>query len=128
MKISAKGQYAVRFMSELALNKEQAVSLSQIANNQGISVKYLEQIVSKLAKANLIEGLRGSMGGYRLAKSPEEISIKNILETTGDTSNITPCVNGDCSRKKCKARNVWTNLGEIIDNYLSNITLKDLIH
>ena len=127
MKISTKGQYAVRFMAELATSNN-VVSLGAIAKNQGISVKYLEQIVSKLSKAGLIESSRGANGGYKLAKDSKIISIKDILDTTGDTSSVTPCVGGKCNKAKCLARNVWTNLGEVIDNYLSGISLNDLIN
>ncbi|MBE7082790.1 MAG: Rrf2 family transcriptional regulator [Clostridiales bacterium] len=127
MKISAKGQYAVRLMVDIAKSQE-LISINNIAKNQDISPKYLEQIVSKLVKANLLEGIRGSLGGYKLTKLAKDISIKDILETTGDTSSLAPCLLGDCTRKnKCKAKTVWTTLGELIDNYLASISLQDLI-
>ncbi|MBQ7884640.1 MAG: Rrf2 family transcriptional regulator [Clostridia bacterium] len=127
MKISAKGQYAVRLMVDLAKAK-QSVSLLSIAKNQEISTKYLEQIASKLVKSGLIEATRGALGGYSLCKSANQISIKDILETTGDTCQIAPCVNGVCARKgSCHASKVWGNLGKLIDDYLAKITLSDLI-
>lgn len=127
MKISTKGQYAVRLMAEIA-QSDGVVSISNIAKSQNISVKYLEQIVSLLTKAGLLEGSRGHMGGYKLSKSAKDISIKNILFTTGDTSSLAPCVKGSCERKgSCYAMSVWNNLGELIDDYLSKISLQDVI-
>jgi len=127
MKISAKGQYAVRLMADIA-KSEESISIASIAKNQEISTKYLEQIASMLVKQGLIESTRGAFGGYTLAKNADEISIKDILETTGDTCQIAPCVKGSCARKnKCTASKVWGNLGNLIDDYLSKITLKELI-
>ncbi len=126
MKISTKGQYAVRLMVDLA-KSDGVVSINTIAKNQDISVKYLEQIVSLLVKAKLIEGSRGHMGGYKLSKNASDISIKDILLTTGDTCSLAPCVGGACERSgKCYAMSVWNNLGELIDDYLSKISLQDL--
>ncbi len=127
MKISAKGQYAVRLMVEIAKSNE-VVSISCIAKNQNISPKYLEQIVSLLVKSNLLESERGFKGGYKLTKPANTISIKEILDTTGDSCNLAPCVEGKCERKeKCDAVAVWTTLGGLINNYLSSVTLKDLL-
>ena len=127
MKISSKGQYAVRLMVEVA-KSEDYVSISNIAKNQDISPKYLEQIVSLLVKNKLLESVRGHMGGYKLTKNSNQISIKEILDTTGDSCVLAPCVTGECNRKnKCHAMSVWTTLGGLINNYLEGVTLKDLI-
>lgn len=127
MKISTKGQYAVRLMVDLA-KSDNITPLNNIANNQEISVKYLEQIVSMLTKAKLLESSRGHTGGYKLTKSADQISIKDILQVTGDTCSLAPCVGGKCERSgKCYAMSVWNDLGELIDDYLSKITLQDLI-
>ena len=87
MKISAKGQYAVRLMVDVAKSND-VLSISTISQKQSISSKYLEQIVSKLVKAKLLESVRGHMGGYKLSKAPDKISIKDILSTTGDTCEL----------------------------------------
>ena len=127
MKISTKGQYAVRLMVEVAKSTE-LVSISLIAKNQNISPKYLEQIVSNLVKEELLESVRGQKGGYRLSRPASKISIKQILDTTGDSCSLAPCVHGECERKnKCNASTVWLALGTLINNYLDGITLKDLI-
>lgn len=127
MKISTKGQYAVRLMVEIAKSTD-LISISNIARKQDISPKYLEQIVSLLVKNGLLESVRGHMGGYKLTKNADQINIKEILDTTGDACTLAPCMSGDCNRKKnCDAMQVWTTLGSLINNYLSDVTLKDLI-
>ena len=127
MKISTKGQYAVRLMVEVAKSQD-LVSISNIAKSQDISQKYLEQIVSLLIKNNLLESVRGNKGGYKLSKPSNQISIKEILDTTGDSCSLAPCVGGNCERaNKCNAIGVWQTLGELINNYLDGVTLKDLI-
>lgn len=127
MKISTKGQYAVRLMVEVAKSSE-PLSVSQVAKNQNISPKYLEQIVSSLVKAELLESVRGQKGGYKLSRPSNEISIKQILDTTGDACVLAPCVSGNCERKhNCNASTVWLALGSLINNYLDNITLHSLM-
>lgn len=128
MKISTKGQYAVRLMTDIA-KSEGVVSIACIAKNQGISVKYLEQIVSLLVKSKLLESVRGHLGGYKLTKPAQDISIRDILTVTGDTCVLAPCVGGSCSRSaSCYAKSVWNKLGSLIDDYLSKISLFDLIN
>ena len=127
MKISTKGQYAVRLMVEVAKTNE-PVSIASIAKNQEISNKYLEQIVSLLVKNNLLESVRGTKGGYKLTTPAGQISIKQILDTTGDTCILTPCLTGECQRKhKCDAVGVWQTLGSLINGYLDGVTLQNLI-
>lgn len=127
MKISTKGQYAVRLMVEIAKSND-LISISNIAKKQEISSKYLEQIVSLLVKNDLLESVRGHMGGYRLTRPACKINIKEILDTTGDACILAPCMSGECSRThKCDAKGVWTTLGGLINNYLTSVTLKDLV-
>ena len=90
MKISASGEYAIRILVDIA-SGEGYVSLSDVAKREGISLKYSEKIVSKLLKNNLLESLRGQGGGYKLAKKPEETTIKEVLEITGDITPVIPC-------------------------------------
>lgn len=127
MKISTKGQYAVRLMVEIA-KSDDLISISSIAKKQEISPKYLEQIVALLVKSELLESVRGHMGGYKLTRPAYKINLKEILDTTGDACVLAPCMAGECSRtNKCDAKGVWTTLGGLINNYLTGVTLKDLI-
>lgn len=128
MKISTKGQYAVRLMVEIAKSNE-PLSVAQVAKKQNISPKYLEQIVSLLIKNELLESVRGQKGGYKLFSPPNKITLKQILDTTGDACTLAPCVKGECERKStCNASGVWQTLGSLINNYLNSITLCDILN
>ena len=130
MKISTKGRYALRVMIDLAVNdKGDYVSLKDISNRQEVSLKYLEQIMAMLNKAGYVKSTRGNNGGYRLAKSPEEYKVGDILrKTEGDLAPIA-CVNGEeCGkRENCKTFKFWQGLDKVINEYVDSKTLADLI-
>lgn len=130
MKISTKGRYALRVMIDLAVNdKGDYVSLKDISNRQEVSLKYLEQIIAMLNKAGYVKSSRGNNGGYRLAKSPEEYKVGDILrKTEGDLAPIA-CVNGEeCGkRENCKTFKFWQGLDNVINEYVDSKTLADLI-
>ena len=130
MKISTKGRYALRVMVDLAVNdKGDYVSLKDISNRQEVSLKYLEQIMAMLNKAGYVKSTRGNNGGYRLAKSPEEYKVGDILrKTEGDLAPIA-CVNGEeCGkRENCKTFKFWQGLDNVINEYVDSKTLADLI-
>ncbi len=130
MKISAKGRYAVETMVDIAKNGDNFSSVSEIAARQNISVKYLEQIISCLVKAKLVVSLRGANGGYILSKKPDQCSIAEILSATGDMPKLAPCLvsSSSCPKKNsCEAIGCWETLNSLIFNYLSNLTLQNLI-
>ena len=130
MKISTKGRYALRVMIDLAVNdKGDYVSLKDISNRQEVSLKYLEQIMAMLNKAGYVKSTRGNNGGYRLAKSPEEYKVGDILrKTEGDLAPIA-CVNGEeCGkRENCKTFKFWQGLDNVLNEYVDSKTLGDLI-
>lgn len=131
MKISTRGRYALRIMIDLAINSnEKYISLKDISKRQGISNKYLEQIISLLNKAGYLETARGNAGGYKLSKKPNEYRIGDILRAT--EGNLTPiyCLTDDveCDRKKvCKTYSFWKGLDNVINEYVDSKTLEDLI-
>lgn len=130
MKISSKGRYAVRVLTCIAQNEKEYVSLSEIAEKEKITVKYLEQVISILLKANLVSSLRGVLGGYKLSKEPNAISIAEILEATGDMPKLAPCQKSDVAcpnTKSCSSIGCWNKLSKIIDDYLKNVTLQSLM-
>ena len=131
MKISTKGRYALRVMIDLATNSNgKYVSVRDIAIRQDISKKYLEQIMTLLSKAKLIETIRGNTGGYKLAKEPKEYTIGDILRATeGDLAPLDCLVNDNsCSRKEnCKTYSFWAGLDNVINEYIDSKTLEDLI-
>ena len=96
MKISTKGRYALRVMIDIAINsKNEYVSIKDIAIRQDISKKYLEQIMTMLSKAKLIETTRGNIGGYKLTKQPKEYKIGDILRATEGTLTPLNCLIDD---------------------------------
>lgn len=129
MKISTRGRYALRVMIDLAMNENNGyISLKDIANRQEISMKYLEQIVSVLNKARLVDALRGNNGGYKLNKKPSEYKVGEILRVS--EGDLTPvyCIHENCSRKsKCKSYSFWEGLDKTITDYVDSKTLEDLI-
>lgn len=133
MMISTKGRYALRVMVSLAQWKgEGFVPLKEIAQQQQISEKYLEAIVKLLVKAGFVVGLRGKGGGYRLARQPGEYTMKEILDVTeGDlvpvacleqNAQVCPRANG------CVTLPLWQGLNQVIRDYLSGITLEQLVN
>lgn len=132
MKISTKGRYALRLMLDLALhNTGEAVSLKDIAKRQGISDKYLEQIISVLNKAGYVRSVRGAQGGYLLKKAPEEYTVGMILRLTEGTLAPVSCVEdeeSECKREdSCVTVMVWKRLNDAINEVVDHITLADLV-
>ena len=129
MKISTKGRYALRIMTDLAMNNDDSfISLKEISSRQQISMKYLEQIISLLNKAGYLDSLRGINGGYKLNRKPSEYRIGDILRIA--EGDLTPvfCVHDDCERKnECKTYNFWKGLDEAIEDYVDSKTLADLL-
>lgn len=122
----------MRVMLALAENKNNGyVAMKTIAEKQRISLKYLERILPVLAKNNLVEGIHGKGGGYRLCREPEECKVGEILRLTeGGLAPVSclecgakPCENTDC----CLTLPMWKGLQEVIENYLDDITLSDLM-
>ena len=131
MKISTKGRYALRFLTDLNAHAgEGFISLKDVAERQEISKKYLEQIVALLGKTGMICTNRGQAGGYRLNKPADAITIAEILRVTEGGLSPVPCLedaHGGCSRREsCPTLPVWQGLQERIESYLSGITLQTL--
>lgn len=132
MKISSRGRYAIDLMVDLALyDKGEPISVKDIAARQQISSKYLEQIVSMLQKAGMLSSIRGSQGGYRLKKKPEEYSIGSILRVTeGDLAPVTCVEEGEacCNHKEmCSTIRIWQQLNSAINDVVDNISLADVV-
>ncbi len=132
MKISTKGRYALRMMIDLAEHQgEGFVALKDIAARQGISKKYLEQIIPILNRSDFLQANRGAQGGYRLAKAPKAYTVKDILELTEGSLAPVACLDTmpvGCERSKnCVTLPLWKGLAEVINNYLDSVTLQDLL-
>ena len=132
MKISTKGRYALRMLIDLAQHQgEGYIALKDIAARQGISKKYLEQIVPVLNNSGMLMANRGFQGGYRLAGSPKDYSVAMILRfTEGSLAPIAclECEPAGCERRdNCSTIAMWEGLYKVINDYLENITLQDLL-
>ena len=128
MRISTKGRYALQIMLALTrYERGRNVTLKEISEAEGISVKYLEQIIPSLKRAGFLRSLRGNSGGYSLARSPEQITILDIIDAAEGTLAPVPCLEtspntcawaGDCATVK-----IWEGLFDTVKNYLGGITL-----
>ena len=132
MMVSTKGRYALTVMVDLARDGcEGYVALSDIAEKENLSMKYLESIISILNKGGLLKSLRGKNGGYRLARRPDEYTINEILLLTEGTLAPVNCIMQDgvqCDKAAtCSTLPLWAGLDKVIENYLSAITLEDII-
>lgn len=131
MKISTRGRYALRLMLDLAIyNTGEPVSLRDIASRQGVSEKYLEQIISSMNKAGFVKSVRGAQGGYLLAHEPSYYTVGMILRVTeGDLAPV-DCVSKDsagCERENgCVTVRIWRKLYDAINDVVDGITLADL--
>ncbi len=130
MKLSTKGRYSVRFMIDLALHYgEGPVLLKDIAERQEISDKYLWQLIPPLKNVGLVTSFRGAHGGYTLAKSPEEISLKDIVTTVEGPLHLVDCVDDPsmCNRADtCVSRDLWDEVAHKISDVLESYTLDTL--
>ena len=132
MKISTKGRYAVRMLLDLSKHQRDGyVALKEIAERQQISKKYLEQIVPILTKSGLLQTNRGSQGGYRLSKKPENYTVGEILRLTEGSLAPVACLEQPenlCPRSaSCATLFVWQGLYRTIEEYLDSITLQDIL-
>ncbi|WMJ85028.1 RrF2 family transcriptional regulator [Oscillospiraceae bacterium LTW-04] len=132
MKISTKGRYALRVMIDLAGHDAGAViSLRDISQRQGITLKYLEQITPLLSRAGLLKSIRGSSGGYRLTRPAAEYTAGEILRAVEGSLVPVACLEDEpncCTRcNDCKTLPFWQGLAQIIDDYVDGVTLEDLL-
>ncbi|WP_409967289.1 Rrf2 family transcriptional regulator [Bengtsoniella intestinalis] len=131
MMISTKGRYALRVMVDIATySNGQYLSLRDVAERQEISMKYLESIVAALCRQELLESLRGKLGGYRLSKPLEDYTLGQILKATEGTMAPVACLAepGACKNgEHCPSLPVWQELDRIIDEYLESVSLVSVL-
>ena len=135
MKITTKGRYGLRAIVDLAIYSEnEPVSIHSIAERQGISDGYLEQLIAKLKKAGLVESTRGATGGYRLAKDAVDISVGDILRALEGSIQPIECpaieaaaAEGACVNEgSCVTKGVWKKIADSIEATVDHITLQEL--
>ena len=133
LKISTKGRYGLRALIDLAQYSEiEPVSISSIATRQGISERYLEQLMTLLKKAGIIKSIRGAAGGYVLAKAVDEISVGDVLRALEGSLEPVECAafggNDSCEAAGgCVTKYVWQRINESINKTVNEISLKQLV-
>jgi Rrf2 family iron-sulfur cluster assembly transcriptional regulator len=131
MKLSTRSRYGTRLMLDMAQHYHDGpIHLAHVARRQGISVKYLEQIIIPLKKANYIQSVRGPKGGHTLAKPPEEITVGEIVALLEDSASLAVCSDNPtvCERSSaCATRYIWQEAAQAMFDKLQSITLADLL-
>ena len=132
MMVSTRGRYALRVIIDLAENGNNGyIPMHEVASRQEISLKYLERIMPLLVSENLVEGVHGKGGGYRLSKDPASVTIGQVLRITeGDIAPVAclECDAEECSRiEDCRTLPMWSELNSRINDYLDNVTIADLM-
>ena len=131
MRLTTKGRYAVTAMLDLSINASDGpVTLSDISKRQDISLSYLEQLFSKLRKQELVSSVRGPGGGYLLGRKDADIDVAEIIDAVSESMDTTKCQGkGDCQGgEMCLTHHLWESLSDQIHNFLSNISLADLVN
>ena len=132
MRISTKGRYALRLMLDLAQNHSDApIRLKDVAARQGISEKYLEQIISILNRAGYVKSTRGAQGGYSLKKQPKEYTVGMILRLTEGSLAFVDCVKDGvnaCEKADgCVTAKLWKKMNTAVNQVVDGTTLQDLM-
>ncbi len=131
MKISTKGRYALRLMLDLAMHADEGfISIKTVANRQGISEKYLEQIIKLLSAGDLVESTRGKQGGYKLKRPPEAYTVGEILRVTEGSLAPVSCLEEEhrCENcADCVTYEIWQNVLDAINEVVDSITLAYLV-
>ncbi len=130
MKLSTKGRYGTRAMLDLAMHHEDGpVNLKDIAERQGVSRRYLEHLMVRLASNGLVRSVRGRSGGFVLARRPSQITLAEVVEALEGHINVVDCVEDPnvCAHvSACVTYEVWEEVSRIITDHLSQVTLDDL--
>lgn len=130
MKLTTRGRYAVTAMLDLAIHGSgQPITLADISRRQEISLSYLEQLFAKLRRENLVVSIRGPGGGYQLARGDSAIFVAQIIDAVDESIDATNCQGkGDCNHGEvCLTHHLWQDLSDQIHNFLSDISLADLV-
>ncbi len=131
MKISTKGRYGLRILLDLALHSGEKLRLIRdIAQSQQISEKYISRLIIDLRRAGMVKSVRGSKGGYELAKVPDEITLLDVVEVMEGPLSIVDCVlePGRCKRNQmCVTREIWRNLNSEFRESMRKVTLREII-
>lgn len=130
MRLTTKGRYAVTAILDLALHQGHGpITLADIAERQGISLSYLEQLFAQLRRRGLVASTRGPGGGYNLGRPASQISVAEVITAVDESLDVRRCEGkGDCQdHTKCLTHDLWTELTREIYNFLDDISLEGLM-
>ena len=130
MRLTTKGRFAVTAMVDLAMRHTRGpVTLAAISERQHISLSYLEQLFGKLRRAKLVSSVRGPGGGYNIAQAPQQITVAHIVRAVDEPLDATQCGGKEnChEERRCMTHDLWATLNEKMHEYLSSVTLADLV-
>lgn len=130
MRLTTKGRFAVTAMLDLAMSEaDKPITLAGISERQSISLSYLEQLFSRLRRSGLVKSVRGPGGGYRIAKPLTEISVSEIISAVDELIDATQCGGQEnCHEEgRCMTHDLWSSLNVKILDYLSGVSLADLV-
>ena len=130
MRLSTKSRYAVTSLLDMVMHSEQGpVSLGDISVRQGISLSYLEQLFAKMRRNKLVVSTRGPGGGYSLGSSPADVCIADIIKAVDEEMQITnkDVLEGSADYEPCLTEQLWDELSEQIEDYLTTISLADMM-
>lgn len=130
MRLTTKGRFAVTAMVDLAMRQTRGpVTLAAISERQHISLSYLEQLFGKLRRARLVSSVRGPGGGYNLAQPPQAVTVAQIVTAVDEPLDATQCGGKENCHddRRCMTHDLWATLNEKMYEYLSSVTLADLV-
>ena len=130
MRLSTKSRYAVTSLLDMVMHSDQGpVSLADISVRQGISLSYLEQLFAKMRRNKLVVSTRGPGGGYSLGNSPEDVCIADVINAVDEEMRVTnkDVMQGSTDFEPCLTEQLWEELSEQIQNYLTTISLADMM-
>ncbi len=131
MKLSTRSRYGTRLLVDLARHDDQTpIQIGEISKRQGISVKYLEQLIRPLKKAGYVTSVRGAKGGHLLAKKPEQIKLGDIVRLFETHSDLVDCINSleKCDMSdECRVRLVWQEATAVLYQKLDSTSIADLV-
>jgi len=128
MRLTSKGRYGVRAVADLAaLNGERPTSVAAIAAEEWISPEFLEQLFCRLRRSGIISSVRGPGGGFTLTRKPGEVSVKDILDAVGEPTAPPPGPESNSTEAGRNASRAWLRLSRIVDEFLSRVTLKEIL-
>ncbi len=130
VRLTTKGRYAVTALLDLAINQGQGpIALADIAQRQGISLSYLEQLFAKLRKRSLVTSVRGPGGGYNLARLPADIPVAEVIAAVDESVDTTRCGGAsNCQNNgPCLTHDLWHDLSDRIHDHLNKISLQQLV-